>query len=216
MTIKIIVMKLRTTIFLFLFIGLGLTSRADGVSENQARQLAAAFFYERLSQYQTLSPDDISIRSTYLEKSGETPVYFVFNMSPDGFIAISAVASAHPVLCYSFRGAYSLSHQPDNFRAWMKQYRDALAFSAANPVAGAESHPLWDRYTGRDPEPLSPFSGRDRLPMLTTTWDQGSYYNEMCPADPLGPSGHCVTGCVATTLAQLMNYVRWPDSGTGS
>jgi hypothetical protein len=38
----------------------------------------------------------------------------------------------------------------------------------------------------------------------------------MCPADPAGPAGHCVTGCVATTLGQLVNYFRWPETGTGS
>ena len=36
------------------------------------------------------------------------------------------------------------------------------------------------------------------------------------PADPAGPEGHCYTGCVATAMGQLMNYFRWPDTGTGS
>jgi hypothetical protein len=52
--------------------------------------------------------------------------------------------------------------------------------------------------------------------MTTTTWDQGLYYNEQCPADPAGPGGHCVTGCVATAMGQILNYFRWPESGTGS
>jgi hypothetical protein len=52
--------------------------------------------------------------------------------------------------------------------------------------------------------------------MLVSTWDQGNYYNQMCPADPEGPAGHCYTGCVATAMGQLCYYFRWPDTGTGS
>ncbi len=51
--------------------------------------------------------------------------------------------------------------------------------------------------------------------MLNTTWDQGNYYNAMCPADAGGPGGHCYAGCVATAVGQLMFYHRWPNQGTG-
>ena len=52
--------------------------------------------------------------------------------------------------------------------------------------------------------------------MLISTWDQGQFYNQMCPADPAGPAGHCLTGCVATAMGQLCYYFRWPLTGTGS
>ena len=51
--------------------------------------------------------------------------------------------------------------------------------------------------------------------MLNTTWDQGNYYNALCPADDGGPGGHCWAGCVATAVGQLMFYHRWPNQGTG-
>jgi len=38
----------------------------------------------------------------------------------------------------------------------------------------------------------------------------------MCPADPAGPGGHCVAGCVPVCMAQVMYYFRWPETGTGS
>lgn len=46
-------------------------------------------------------------------------------------------------------------------------------------------------------------------PMLTTEWGQGAPYNNMCPAD-------CPSGCVATSMAQVMNYNKYPANGTGS
>ncbi len=53
-------------------------------------------------------------------------------------------------------------------------------------------------------------------PLLTTTWDQGQYYNALCPEDAAGPAGHCVTGCVATAMAQIINYWGYPIHGRGT
>jgi oleate hydratase len=38
----------------------------------------------------------------------------------------------------------------------------------------------------------------------------------MCPADAGGPGGHCYVGCVPTTMGQICNYYRFPQTGTGS
>ena len=48
-------------------------------------------------------------------------------------------------------------------------------------------------------------------PMIQTKWGQGSPYNEMCPEYEGIKS---VTGCVATALAQVMYYHKWPASST--
>jgi len=52
-------------------------------------------------------------------------------------------------------------------------------------------------------------------PLLTTTWDQGQYYNALCPEDANGPDGHALTGCVATAMAQIINYWGYPVHGRG-
>ena len=53
-------------------------------------------------------------------------------------------------------------------------------------------------------------------PLLTTTWDQGQYYNALCPEDAAGPDGHVYTGCVATAMAQIINYWGYPIHGRGT
>lgn len=45
-------------------------------------------------------------------------------------------------------------------------------------------------------------------PLLTTTWNQGYPYNMLCPADPLENYSHCYTGCPATAMGQIINYLR--------
>ena len=50
-------------------------------------------------------------------------------------------------------------------------------------------------------------------PLLTSTWNQRGPYNGNCP---MGDGGRTVTGCLATAVAQILNYHEWPSSGTGT
>lgn len=62
-------------------------------------------------------------------------------------------------------------------------------------------------------------------PLLDTEWGQGCVYNELCPEEPTLPWGggipacggdlpcnHVRTGCVATAMAQVINYFEHPNS----
>lgn len=54
-------------------------------------------------------------------------------------------------------------------------------------------------------------------PLLTTTWNQGCYYNAMCPVVSTGGAcGHAWTGCNATAIAQILKYYNYPTSGLGN
>ena len=51
--------------------------------------------------------------------------------------------------------------------------------------------------------------------LVKTTWDQGNPYNKFCPGGNGGSSRLYPTGCVATALAQIMNYHQYPERGIG-
>ena len=51
--------------------------------------------------------------------------------------------------------------------------------------------------------------------LVKTTWDQGKPYNKFCPGGNGGASRLYPTGCVATALAQIMNYHQYPERGIG-
>ncbi len=54
-------------------------------------------------------------------------------------------------------------------------------------------------------------------PLLTTTWNQGTPYNNLCPEYTSGKvTARYVTGCVATAMAQVMAYHKWPVTGNKS
>ena len=45
-------------------------------------------------------------------------------------------------------------------------------------------------------------------PLMKTRWNQGYPYNILCPADPFENYAHCYTGCPATAMGQIINYLR--------
>ena len=50
--------------------------------------------------------------------------------------------------------------------------------------------------------------GWAQQPLLSTQWSQGFPYNQHCPADPLENNKHSYTGCPATAMGQILNYLR--------
>lgn len=49
----------------------------------------------------------------------------------------------------------------------------------------------------------------DVASFITTKWDQLEPYNSLCPSAGKG-GDKCPTGCVATAMAQVMYYYRYP------
>lgn len=52
--------------------------------------------------------------------------------------------------------------------------------------------------------------------LVSTSWGQERPFNDNCTFTNDNKTYQCVTGCVATALAQIMNYYKFPECGTGS
>ena len=52
-------------------------------------------------------------------------------------------------------------------------------------------------------------------PLLTTKWGQERPYNNKCKVTIKGKDFSMLTGCVATAMAQIMNYHKYPTKGKG-
>ena len=190
---------------------------SQNITKETAIKVAKNFYYERVNSQQSSDLNDIIVDNVIEEKlSGKTLIYIV-DFEFEGFVILSGNTNTKPILGYSFDGIYDNSNIPPQMRDWLDQYLLQLEYMQQHPeITNTEFAGEWKRLQSDNPEEFKIFKGKDLEPMLTTTWDQGTYYNELCPADPAGPGGHCVTGCVATALAQLMNYFRWPETGVGS
>ena len=189
---------------------------AGPVDVNTAKNVAKNFYYERIPEAKNLAYNEVKPELVYTCNEGIIPIYYIFNINEnDGFVIISADDDVYPTLGYTFEGEYiEGSEQPPNYVEWMDNYKEQILFVKNTALqANEEIEQAWIKYNSSNPS----FDGVLNVnPLLTTTWNQGCYYNEECPADNAGPCGHVYAGCVATAMGQVMKYHNHPEQGTSS
>lgn len=136
---------------------------------------------------------------TAATESGINTLY-VFNRAADqGYLILSADDLAYPVLGYSDQGSFNINDIPPQMEWWLGEYSRHMEFAISKgtgEVMFRSSRSLGDAIS----------------PLVKTKWDQNSPYNRLCPTSNGTP---CPTGCVATAMAQVMNYWQYPAKGSG-
>jgi len=145
-----------------------------------------------------------------------TDCYYVFALQPKGFVIVAADNRVEPILGYSYDNNFEVANMPAHVRGWLGNYEKQIEAVVKQDIAPtAETTTKWSRLKAG--QAMSTRSNNTVVgPLLTTTWDQGQYYNALCPEDANGPDGHVLTGCVATAMAQIINYWGYPVHGRGS
>ncbi|MCF8387870.1 MAG: C10 family peptidase [Bacteroidales bacterium] len=208
-------MKKAYTILILFFLLYSFHSHAQLINSEMAAHIAKNFFYERINAGNQRNYQDIRIDEEHSIYESGIAVLYIFNFEKGGYAIISGHQSARPVLGFSLHGKYSDLDVPPQMQGYLQHLSSQIYenYLQDAPLQAAEE---WNRLMSIDQNRLEIFNGRSVEPMLFTTWNQDIYYNEMCPPDPSGPGGHCYSGCVATAMGQVINYFRWPLSGTGS
>ena len=128
------------------------------------------------------------------------PAYYVFAADEqDGFVVVAGDDEVKPIVGYSLTSSFDIANIPPALQEYLsayEQYVGAVRSGAVQPSLVAE--------TSASTTPVFPF--------ISTTWSQGAPYNNLCPTVGGTPG---VTGCVATAMAQIMNYYKWPKSAAG-
>ncbi len=210
-------MKIKITISLVALILLSFFANASIVDTTKAKLIGKNFCYENLNIDNKVKYDDVQLNHLYTEKYKNDAVYYVFNIkNKTGFIIIAADDNTFPVLAYSFKGNYNLNEEkPPAFIEWMNNYKQQINYIRQNNISKNKTvNAQWKKYSFI-PDISVKGTKATLGPLLTTTWNQGCYYNTDCPADA-GPCGHVWAGCVATAMAQVMKYHNHPPQGTGS
>ncbi|MBK6962834.1 MAG: C10 family peptidase [Bacteroidales bacterium] len=140
--------------------------------------------------------------------------YYTFTFTSGGFVMIAADDASIPVLGFSYEAEATTDFINPEAKAWLDNYNRQMVEISNSKLSNTETRPQWDKILNSQME-------REILdvnPLLTTTWDQGCYYNALCPVETGAGGGSCNhawTGCVATTMAQLMKYHAFPSTGIG-
>ncbi|MCK4568672.1 MAG: C10 family peptidase [Bacteroidales bacterium] len=203
----------------FGFVVLAFSSGIAGVvNKEDARKVAINAFYEKVNQYdQGISFADVIItydHTTYLDG---IPAFYAFDFTNDGFMIISADDAYDPVIGYSFRGEFPKGEHAYVYSSYMQGYVDQIAYIRENNIQPEAAFAAeWKHFLTDEISNLNIFSDpKDVDPLLTSTWNQDSPYNLMCPEDAGGSGGHTYVGCVATAMSTIMHYYRYPINGTG-
>jgi hypothetical protein len=130
-----------------------------------------------------------------------TEAFYLFNDDVDGgYVIVSASDRMRPIVAYSPTGHIDdTAALPQQLRSWLDLLADATRYVDAHPEAAittAQTAAL------NDFAPIAPLLGN-------IAWDQNDPYSLLCPRK-------YPTGCMATALAQVMRYHRYPEHGLGS
>ena len=134
--------------------------------------------------------------------------YYVFpNANSKGFTIVSGDDRLPEIVGYSSQGSYDENNLPEGFVSFMKAYQNL--YNMVNLGDAEALKNLAEIKAWRNKKNASAASTSAVAPLLgNIEWDQTSPYNNMCPRYD---SVHvAATGCVATAMAQVMAYYKYP------
>lgn len=186
------------------------------VSVNDARTVSVNFIKAAYPEM-NVSASDIVLKHTELDENGD-PVYYQFAIGEQGFIIVSANDAVKPVLAYSVTNNFD--RNVPNYM--VNSYRDEII--ASKNLVNAQALKEWNKLLNVTPtrEVIGQFISDEVKPLVTSKWNQGKYFNYLCPAQPdatqyqlqsLDCDNHVPAGCVATAMSQVMFYYRYPEYG---
>lgn len=133
-------------------------------------------------------------------------VLSVYGYKQGGYVIVSNDDVLPEVLAYS-DGTFNKDNLPDGLQWWLGAMENTGKQLIKNNVAQAPIAPNPDRYAA------------SVSPLITAEWGQEKPYNDQCPVAYSTASHRAaksVTGCVATALAQIMKYYKYPEHGKGT
>ena len=197
-----------------------LTLHAQPISEQQAMERALQYMNSGKSSANARRMAAPALRGSkaLMPAATEATKIYAFNIDGGGFVIASGDQRTLPVLGYSTTGSIDWDQMSENMRSWLKQYDEAIAT-------------LGDRTDFEDGElTATPTYGQGTTtaqqsrraarvavePLIKTHWDQGHPYCDQVPTyqgpEPYLRNKQCYVGCVATAMAQVMNYWQWPNT----
>ena len=197
-----------------------LPNKAEVVSPSQALKVAR--------QYVQVNRQDhlrIQALSTQHKKKSQKPVphpYYLFNDARgNGFVLVAGDDAMGQILAYSDEQPLDTLQDNPGVQYLMAAYRQYFSaiqhkeIPSSTPSAGLGYFSAKARGKNKN---SSKSVVKPVYRMLESLWGQQSPYNLLMPEFAQGKDDliKAPTGCVATALAQLMYYHKWPEQGNGT
>ena len=127
--------------------------------------------------------------------SQNAPYYIYNDVQNKGFVIVSGTTEMGEILAYSNENVLDTTNLHPGLAQLLDSYK--MAFKAINTNNAVETEAK-----------KGAFFAKTVAPLLKTTWSQDAPYNALL--------GYNYTGCVATTISQVLKYHEWPVQGMGN
>lgn len=196
--------------------GAGIAPALYGASrtEQQARRIAEQFLQAQSATLKRSATSALSLAATSATlsdtrlrsvASSETPAWYAYNQGTQAFVIVSGDDRMKDIIGYSNNGSFQADNIPPQLRCWLEAWTvQANCLQDDAPDTAAASYSLATEYGF--PEQISPLLG-------DIQYNQYEPYNLHAP---IVNGERSVTGCVATSLASVLSYWRYPVQGTGT
>lgn len=192
--------------FFFLLIVAVVTMQAFAANVDRitAQAKAETFLKTQASQGRFMSSAPVKFVSerTVTNSSNVTvPVYYIFNTA-DRFIVVSGETRGEEILAVG-DAPLDLNNIPANMQYWLDNYKQQIEYLQAHPgmVVQTMSQSM-----------KAPSRAQNVSPLLSARWDQTTPFYNQCIFNNV----QCLTGCPATSLAQVFYYWKYPTAATPS
>lgn len=160
----------------------------------------------------------LSYVMNYTQNPAQAAVY-VFSAPGDKGYLVSPADDRFPALLgYSDTSRIDADNIPPQMQWWLSEYAREMDYAIRNGLI--QNVPENIQMQGIVPANTMEKAPRTPIaPLLETKYNQGEPYNNQCPVINYANGsewGRAVTGCVATAMAQMMRYWKYPAAGQGS
>ena len=175
------------------------TANANPISPQKAAQIAKKYItlpHDNALKAPANTSTSQHLRSAFAAcQSKNTSPYHLFNAADGrGFVLVAGDDAMGEVLAYSKEHTLDTLNANPCVRLLLEGYKQGYQALKEGTVAA------------HAPARTGLFT-KTVTPLLKSKWGQSEPYNELC--------GYPYTGCVATAMAQIMYYHRWPAQGKG-
>jgi hypothetical protein len=147
------------------------------------------------------APDAASVAAV-----AEDALLYVFQNGEDkGFVIVAGDDAFSPIIGISDKGTYDPANLPPNFAWYIDNIEREMEFALENgQVQTLDIENEWELHAAGGAYVMGDY-------LVKTKWNQmAPYWNKT----PTVGARQTYTGCVATTMAQIINYHQYPESTT--
>ena len=159
------------------------------INRGDARKVANNVF----NKFNKNTTDIFKVKKLNIIESDEkAPLFYIFNLLPNGFVIVSAEDKTLPVLGYSFENEFKYENMPRSLESIFNGYKNQIKdIRMSNQESRENIINAWEEFLSDN---ISEDETRDVNPLIDAEFDQGGAWNNLVQ----GEIGfNAPVGCVA-------------------